>query len=491
MREELEHGLGLLARLRDRVPDTGPDWLARLRQRAVLALEASGLPTPKHEAWRFTSLHGVVDRVFVAEPGAAREADAEHVAWLDEHLGDDQTFRVPVINGRPRLHAAGPVPEGVELAHLDLSVPDADRHVSLSGIGKTFFPERPASADDTGSSQTRPDGYRCYRHYLGTLARVEFFSALNLALFEQCLAIRIGRGAEVSRPIHVAYLSVPGNAPTAVYPRLLIVAEPGARATLIESFVGESLVGERFGGGRFGGREGQAHFTDAVTEIAVADDAAIEHVRVHRSAAQSHVIGHVAVRQEQRSRYASRVVTLGSELCRLELDVALCGEGAECVLDGAYHVTGREHVDHHTFIDHQAPRCTSRESYRGILDGKGHAVFDGTIAVRKNAQKTSAHQENRNLLLSDEALINTKPHLSIDADDVTCSHGATVGSLDEDQVFYLRARGLDERHARALLTDAFVRRILDDIPHAPLARQLTRAMRARLPHGETMAGQES
>jgi Fe-S cluster assembly protein SufD len=223
-----------------------------------------------------------------------------------------------------------------------------------------------------------------------------------------------------------------------------------------------------------------------VTEIVLGPGAKVEHTRITEGAAESLHIGTLSVSQARESGYASRVVTIGGALSRLDLDVVLDGEGADCLLDGVYHVTGREHVDCYTRIDHARPYCTSNERYRGVVDGKGHAVFDGTIIVRKQSQRTDAHQENRNLLLSDDATVHTKPHLRIDADDVKCSHGATIGALDEDSLFYLRARGIPEARARTILTYAFVRELVDPIPQPALRRRAGELLLARLNDGQAI-----
>ncbi|MBC7174451.1 MAG: SufD family Fe-S cluster assembly protein, partial [Polyangiaceae bacterium] len=175
-------------------------------------------------------------------------------------------------------------------------------------------------------------------------------------------------------------------------------------------------------------------------------------------------------------------------LVRLDVQVVLAGEGANAELDGLYVVAGKEHVDHQLVVVHRAPHCTSRQTYRGVLDGAGAAVFDGTIVVERGAQKTEAHQENRNLLLSDSAVVNTKPHLRIDTDDVICSHGATVGSLDREQLFYLRARGVPEAMARAMLTFAFLKALLDRVSHEPTRERLVTQLLARLPESEGVRG---
>jgi Fe-S cluster assembly protein SufD len=449
----------LLANLHQRIPRGGPRWLGEMRDRAAQVLDAAGLPTRKHEAWRFTSLRGVTDRMFArAFAGRApRPDDHALLAWIRERMGQDGTWQVVVINGQPHLDtgATGAMPAGVR-AEILAQLPE------------------PGGGDTAGAPGLD------FQTHLGTLARVEHFSALNLALFDQVLALRVDPGASPDRPIHIVYCGVPADQATAAYPRVLIMAEPGSRVSLVESFV--TAYG-RPAGKPPGRHEGGAHLTCAVTEIAIGEGARVDHVRAHHGAAGAYVLGTLAVRQAQGSGYHSHVVSLGGALCRLDLDVELAAEGAECTLDGVYHVGRGEHVDHHTFIDHQAPGCHSTESYRGVLDESGEAVFDGTIVVRRDAQKTRAHQENRNLLLSDDAVINTKPHLRIDADDVSCSHAATIGSLDPDQLFYLRSRGIGEGHARTMLTYGFVREILDRIPDESMARGLATQMTERIGAG--------
>lgn len=429
---------GLLEDLSARVPRQGPAWLAGLRGTAADALQSRGLPTPRHEAWRFTSLRGIVDRPFADAPAPAGGELPALRAWIDEMLGADHTARVLVAGGRPLLAGGPALPGGVELASLgDAPQPLLDA--------------------------TEP--------VLGHLARNEHFAALNTALFDDALIVRVSANARPAQPLHLVQVGQAADAATAAYPRLVILVEPGAELCLIETTLA---------------RPGAPQLANAVTEIAVGRGASVEHVRVHRGAPDAYQVAHVAVRQDQDSAYCSRVVTLGGALTRLDLDVTLAEPGARCRLDGVYHAGRGEHVDHYTTIDHRAPRCDSNERYRGIVDQTGHAVFDGTILVRPGAQHTSAHQENRNLLLADDAVVNTKPHLRIDADDVSCSHGATVGSLDDAQLFYLRARGVGEDQARAILTYAFVRELLDEVSHEPLARLLAAAVRARLPHGGTL-----
>jgi Fe-S cluster assembly protein SufD len=249
------------------------------------------------------------------------------------------------------------------------------------------------------------------------------------------------------------------------YPRVLVTVGPGAELSIVETYAAS----------------GGNHLTNSVVELDLAPNAKVAHVRVHEN--QGLQVGRVDVRQAADSRYRSTVITLGGALLRFDARCLLRGRGAECVLDGVYLVDGSDHVDHHTLVEHEAPHCRSEQTYRGIASGKGVAVFDGMVVVHRNAQKTEAHQENRNLLLSDTATVHTKPHLEIDTDDVVCSHGATVGSLDPDQLFYLRARGVPSELAHAMLTFAFLESIVDRVSHEQTRLCMRDAILARIPHG--------
>jgi Fe-S cluster assembly protein SufD len=417
----------------------GPSWLVEQRFAAVAHLRDKGLPTKKTEAWRFTPVEPLA-KVSFAPRAAAAHARALEVARA--RAGDDGTFQVVVVDGAPLLEHAGAAPEGVEVNSLAEAL--AREPVLVQA-------------------------------HLGQHALPEDFAALNAALFRDGVVVRVRAGAAVDRPVHLVHVGLCAGAPTASYPRVLVLVDEGARAQLVETFVVDGAV------------EGAEHLTNVVAEVALGAGAQLEHVRVGFGEAHGLHVGALGVHQERGSLYRSRVVTLGGALARLDLRAVLDGEGAECHLEGVYHAAGRDHVDHHTRIEHARPRCASSQVYRGLLDGRGHAVFDGTVVVRPHAQHTEAHQENRNLLLSDDASVNTKPHLEIDADDVKCSHGATIGSLDEDQLYYLRARGVGREHAEALLTFAFVRELVERISHEPLRHRLAQALLERLPHGDAIA----
>ncbi|MEM6955257.1 MAG: Fe-S cluster assembly protein SufD [Myxococcota bacterium] len=245
------------------------------------------------------------------------------------------------------------------------------------------------------------------------------------------------------------------------YPRLRIDVAKGQEALVIER------------------HQGRGALTALAMDIALEDGAILRHVRVHEDAGRS--ISRVAVRAQRSSRYEQHAITFGGELMRLDLDIVLAGEGAECGLYGAYHGDESDHIDTHIRAVHRAPHCTSRQDYRGLVDGRATAVFDGQAIVERTAPFAEAHQQNRNLLLSERANVFTKPHLEIDHDEVIASHGATVGALDDASLFYLRSRGISEDVARALLTFAFVRAIIDGVPDAALAEELRATLRERIP----------
>lgn len=418
----------LLGRVPAAIAAAGPDWLVGLRREAADRLRTGGFPTRKTEAWRFTPVKPVISVPFAPEEPAG---DVDWDAWVQARLGADDTFRVVMVNGVPR--AVGAAPAGVEVTSL-----------------ATVLAEDPAAIEGS----------------LGRIARSEYFGALNAALFDDGLVVRIAAGAAPELPVHLVHVAAPGAGPTSAYPRILVVCEEGAHASVIETYVGS---------------EGAKHLTNVVTEVALEANARLDHLRVFEGAPGGYHAAALAVRQQRDSSYVSRVVALGGDWYRLDLDVTFAGPGAEARLDGVYHVTGREHVDHHTFVDHAVSHCTSHEHYRGLADGAGRAVFDGIVVIRRNAQQSSAHQQNHNLLLSDDAAINTKPHLEIDADDIAASHGATIGALNEESLFYLRTRGIGREQAEALLIFAFVEEILQDVPHEAIRHRLNRALLARMP----------
>ena len=425
----------LLALGRDR-PGTDLAWLRAMREDALRAFAESGLPTTRDEGWRFTSLRPLDDLDFA--PSAERD------------------MRDAVARARATASAIG---EGHRIVFID-GIYSAEAS-SIGGLasGVTVEPLRLAL-------ERQPDRVQ---RVLGRVAdpKLRSLTALNLALFEDGLFFEIRDGQRLSAPVHAVFVQSCADRATAAFPRNLIVAHPGSRATIVEHYVGCANC---------------AALVSPVSEVRVERGADLKHVILQEQAETSFQLGALSVEQEARSRFSSHSLALGGRIARVDLRVVLAGEQAHAHLDGLYLGAGRQLLDHHTTIDHAVPRTTSEQHYKGVLGGRSHGVFHGRVVVRPDAQQIDARQNNRNLILSDAARINTKPQLEIYADDVKCSHGATIGRLDDDQLFYLRARGIPversgTRHADAGLRqrDRFARlpggrtRFLPGLRHPPLA----------------------
>ena len=284
------------------------------------------------------------------------------------------------------------------------------------------------------------------------------FRLLNSALLRDGLLVEVADGVTVKGPLHLTITTDRGIA----LPRLLVKVGENARLTLVERY--------RAGAGA----------CLPVTQLAVGAGSRVEHLRVHHGRDDVH-IGCVDVRQQRDSLVTSHILTFGGRLVRNDITFHLLGSGAEARLNGLYLADGEQHVDNHTTVEHAVPHCDSHETYRGILGGKASAVFNGRVHVHPDAQRTDAQQSNQNLLLTDDAIIHTKPELEIYADDVKCTHGATVGQLDREALFYLRSRGLAHDEARRMLVDSFAAEIVRRISDERLRDELTQAVVARLP----------
>ncbi|HET9234122.1 MAG TPA: Fe-S cluster assembly protein SufD [Candidatus Eisenbacteria bacterium] len=375
-----------------RLADPGALWAARLREENRERFARAGLPAADDEGWRFTQLKPLRNAQFVFNPDAPREPGGGGL-----ELGFPAFV---LVNGRAQTEPL---------------------------VGSGWHAESLASllCREPGLLESRLGGLAdTVRHR---------FAALNSAYLDDGVVVRVSAGA-LAR-VHLV-ISGP-EASHAAYPRLLVVIEDGAEAVLVEEHMGAD------------------GFTCPVTEAYLGQGASLNHVRIDRSGEQGIHLGLVAVEQGRDSRYISNVVALGSRLLRLDLDVSLAALGAECVLNGLYVPVGKQHMDHHTRVSHEAPHTQSRELYKGVLGGKGSAVFNGRIVIREGSMGVDAAQTNNNLLLSNEALVNTNPELEIFADDVKAQHGATIGQLEEESLFYLRSRGLDLASARRMLIEAF------------------------------------
>lgn len=416
----------------------GPDWLRSIRREAIGRFEALGFPTRRDEAWRFTSVERLAGTAF-------RSVSAPSVNG--NGLANADRFTFPGLEGERIVFI-----DGHYVAKLSTRCP-APHGVVVRSLAEVLRDE--------------PD---LAEPYLARFAgfRENPFVALNTAFLRDGAFIKIPGGETVEHPIHVVFLSsgfIGPAGPAVSHPRVLILAGPGSRARLLET---HARLAE------------ETYFTNPVTEIVLGEGAAVEHCKLQRDADAAFHVGALRVHQERDSRVTSHSISLGAGLARNDMNFVLAGPGAECELNGLYVVSGHQHVDHHTTVDHARPNCTSQEFYKGVLDEKSRGVFNGKIVVRPDAQKTSARQANKNLLLSEDARVNTQPQLEIYADDVKCSHGATVGQLDENALYYLRTRGLAPGDARLLLTYGFMRDITERIGMEALRTRLERLMLERM-----------
>jgi Fe-S cluster assembly protein SufD len=282
------------------------------------------------------------------------------------------------------------------------------------------------------------------------------FFDLNEAFLVDGAFIHVPRGIVLERPVHLVFLTSSGE-PVVTHPRTVIVGEAKSQLSVIESY---------------GGSDSAVYWTNAVTQVAAHEGAVIDHYKLQRESASAFHMASLGYVQERSSTVSNHSLSLGARLARHDIRAELDGEGADVTLNGLYVVKDSQHVDHHTVIDHRVPHCTSRELYKGVLDDTSSGVFNGRVIVRADAQKTDSMQSNKNLLLSDDALVNTNPQLEINADDVKCAHGATIGQLDPEAMFYLRTRGIAQDDARRILTEGFMADVSDRIRLAAVRNTL-------------------
>ncbi len=413
-----------------------PSWLRDIRERAIARFAELGFPSMKQEEWRFTSVAPIAERSFALSHGrpALTNGDLEALS-----IAGTRAIRLVVVNGvfAPELSAAE-LPAGLRAASLRVALatdPDlARRHL-------TSYASFDASA----------------------------FAALNTAFLSDGAFVHVPAGMEVERPIEIMFVTVPaptaGASPMVTHPRGLVVLERGARASVVENYVAL--------------RDG-VYWTNAVSEVAVGDGAQLEYVRVQRESRDAYQVATTYARQGRDSLLRLHVFALGGGLARHDVHSLLGGTGSELVLNGFYLLRGKQHSDHHTVIDHAEPHGTSHEFFNGIVGEQAHGVFSGRIIVRPGAQRTDSKLTNNNLLLSTEARADSLPQLEIYADDVKCTHGSTVGPLDETALFYLRSRGLSPETAAAMLTYGMAAEILARVNHEAIRGALERLVRGRL-----------
>jgi Fe-S cluster assembly protein SufD len=403
-----------------------PFWLRETREKALAAFGEAGFPTTKDEFWKFTDL--------------------------------DPFYKLPfdLTGERPAKAAVL-----AELKSLGFEPEKADLMVFVNG----HFSKELSHAQGRGEGHPQSlienlaNGplKREFAHILPFENRP--FAALNYAYFTDGLFLKVPQGKKLEKPIHAVYLSINTGHATQSHLRNLILMEEGSEATLVEHYWGNNL---------------KPYFTNSVTKVSMGPGAVLHHAKIQQESPLAFHIGVVAANQEEGSRLVSRTFSLGGSLGRSEVETALSEKNSECLLEGLYLAKGKQHLDHRTFIDHLAPSCKSEEIFNGVVDGEATGIFDGHILVRENAQKTDARQSNKNLQLSNESKVFSKPQLRIYADDVKCSHGSATGQLDEEALFYLQSRGLGREEARKTLVTAFagemVDRVTEDYLQAPLRR---------------------
>jgi Fe-S cluster assembly protein SufD len=413
---------------------SGTSWLTDIRKAAMRRFAELGFPTTRLEEWKHTNvgaLAGIPFRLADGKPNGLTPAQLSGYTF-----GEVECCQLVFLNGR---YAAGlstlkSLPRGMRVKSLGAALA-ADRDVVEPHLARHAAYDRNA------------------------------FTALNTAFIEDGAFVFLPPGTILKEMIHLLFLSV-GDSETAVsHPRNLIVLGAGSQATVVESYIGL--------------RPGQ-YFTNAVTEIVAGSDAVLDHYKLQRESTRAFHVATLQSQQDRNSSVTSHSISLGGALVRNDVNVVLGAEGCQASLNGLYVTNGKQHTDNHTVIDHARPHCESRELYKGILNDKSTGVFNGKIIVRQDAQKTNAKQTNKNLLLSEEALVNTAPQLEIFADDVRCTHGATIGRLNDDELFYMRSRGIGEESARTLLTYAFASDIIGAMKVKPIQCQIDLVLLNRL-----------
>lgn len=405
-----------------------PAEVLQMREGAFDYFRSQDFPTTHQEDWRFTNVAPIAKTPFrSALLAASAHVDMESILPLLPGTPDD--YRIVLINGR-YSHQLSRLPSAFTLTNLNASY--THRFMNLLGSGIPY--------------------------------QENVFTALNTAFLHDGVFLTAPNHFEENKPVYLVYVST-HQKNTASFPRNLVHLGKGSRITMIESYLDLSS---------------HECFTSAVTEIFLEEGAILQHLKEQREAETGYHISTTRIKQNRDSSYTSFAVTLGALLSRENLSVVLEGQGATCALNGLYLIGRNQHADHHTTIDHALPHGTSTELYKGILDGHSRAVFNGKIIVRKDAQHTNARQTNQNLLLSEAARINTTPQLEIRADDVKCNHGATIGHLDEEALFYLEARGLSPKTAERMLLQGFLRDVTDRIPNEALRLSMEAQLLRRL-----------
>jgi Fe-S cluster assembly protein SufD len=412
-----------------------PGWVFPLRKAGLARFSALGFPTTQQEDWRYTNVAPIARLPFrpLTKPTPAEVEEFVLQRFVFSGL---DCFRLVFVDGHwhPGLSRLEGVPAGATVGSL------AQGLATMGGALETQL-----------------------NRLVGTQENA--FSALNTAFFQDGALVRVPAGVALPKPVHALFISTARENGGSTHPRNLVVAEANSQVTVLESYV--SLA------------DG-AYFTNAVTEVIGGENATIEHVKFQDESVEAFHVAAIHSHLSRGCNFAAHSISTGSRIARNNIRTSLDGEGVESILNGLYLTRGEQVADHHMVVEHAQPHCNSHEYYNGILDGKSKGVFHGRILVRQIAQKTDAKQTNKNLLLSDDATADTKPQLEIYADDVKCTHGATVGQLNEESIFYLRARGIGEDTARRMLIHAFAGEIIERIRHTAVREELDKLVWDRL-----------
>ncbi len=396
-----------------------PVWLQSLREAAFQRFAELGFPNTHNEEWRFTNVAPIARTKFA--PG-----------------------RKGIVQAK---FAKGPIQLVFANGHLVTRPESLPKGLEVGGF-----------ADDPAAIAQHLGKYASFQ--------ADAFVALNTAMTQDGALIRVARGAVIADPIEIFYLTTTGKEAIATHPRALILVGANAQCTIVERYTGVD---------RYTGVSECAYFTNAVTEIVVGEAAVVDHYKIQQEAISAYHVATLQAAVGRSAAFFSTSISLGGALVRNDANAVL-SKGSDGTLNGLYIANGTQHVDNHTIIDHTEPNATSHEVYKGILDGKSHAVFNGKIFVRKDAQKTDSKQTNKNLVLSDDAVVDTKPELQILADDVRCTHGATIGQLDAESLFYLQSRGIGKQDAKNLLIFAFAQDVVDRIKVQSLRDSLEKVL---------------
>ncbi|NQY27489.1 MAG: Fe-S cluster assembly protein SufD [Piscirickettsiaceae bacterium] len=406
-------------------------WLKALRLQALVQFNQQCLPSKKEEDWKYTSLWELAQQSFEHQAQEI-ELSAEQV---DQLALLKQSYRVVIIDGVfSKTHSQlDNLPAGLTVVSLEDGLAQAQPHIN-----------KQIDLDKAG------------------------FNALNTLLMNDGVVISVESDVQVEQPIEILVINTGTTEALASHLRHVIILADNSQATVIEHYVSLNEV---------------CSLTNVVSEVVLAAGAELNHYKLQQESSQAFHIATLAAKQATKSQWRTNNIALGSKLARSDIHCQLLGDAAHVVMDGFYLLDNDQHCDTHTRIDHAVPNTTSDELYKGILDGASHGVFNGKVIVHKDAQKTDANQQNHNLLLSRKCEIDSKPEMEIYADDVKCGHGSTVGQLNQDHMFFLRARGLDEVTARSLLTYAFATDVLERIPSAIIRQSLAAVIEQRLPKG--------